>query len=266
MQDQNGTRPAGRPCYENASGWFKFAAMNASSDSAVAERPKTLSPREDHRVRVAREKRERMKARILQSVLSVCSGAASSGPAVIDDVIRHAEVSRGTFYKYYNSLDEAVADLGSVLADEMTIGIYPVYNVLENPPQRTATGFQFFLLRALIDPAWGAFISHIGRLSSDSLLLSHVTADLRLGIKTGDFRITSIEAAADLVVGAQTEAIRRTLGGGHGGAYVRAMAGMVLRSLGVAPAKADRFVIQAYDRLCAEAPGSISWWKPTGRD
>ena len=235
--------------------------MNASSQGAIAERLTPSSP-EDHRVRVAREKRERMRARILQSVLSVCSGIASSNPAVIDDVIRHANVARGTFYKYYNSLDEAVAELGSTLADEMAIGIYPVYNVLENPLQRTATGFQFFLLRAVIDPAWGAFISHTGRLTSDSVLLGHVTADLRLGMETGDFKISSIEAAADLVVGAQTEAIRRTLGGKHKGVYVRGMAGMVLRGLGVAPAKADRVVEQAYDRLCAEAPGSISWWKP----
>ena len=190
----------------------------------------------------------------------------ASGPAVIDDVIRHAEVARGTFYKYYNSLDEAIAELGSVLADEMTVGIYPVYNVLENPLQRTATGFQFFLLRAVIDPAWGAFICHIGRLSSDSLLLSHVTSDLRLGVQTGEFKISSVEAAADLVVGAQTEAIRRTLGGAHRSAYVRGMAGMVLRGLGVTPAKADRVVRQAYDRLCDEAPGSISWWKPLDRE
>ena len=104
--------------------------MNATTQSPVAER-RASPPREDHRVRVAREKRERMKARILQSVLSVCSGVEASGPAVIDDVIRHAEVARGTFYKYYNSLDEAIAELGSVLADEMTVGIYPVYNVLE---------------------------------------------------------------------------------------------------------------------------------------
>ena len=240
--------------------------MNAASHSAVAERL-VAPPREDHRVRVAREKRGRMKARILQSVLAVCSGLETSGPAVIDDVIRHAEVARGTFYKYYNSLDEAVAELGSVLADEMTVGIYPVYNVLENPLQRTATGFQFFLLRAVIDHAWGAFICHIGRLTSDSLLLSHVTSDLRLGVQTGEFKVSSVEAAADLVVGAQTEAIRRTLGGGNQqSAYVRDMAGMVLRGLGVTPAKADRVVAQAYDRLCAEAPGSISWWKPLDRE
>ncbi len=216
--------------------------------------------REDHRVRVARIKRERMKNHLLQSVLVVCSGDDMSSPAVIDDVIRHAKVARGTFYKYFDSLDKAVAELGARLADEMTLAIYPVYNVLKNPLHRTATGFQLFLARAVIEPAWGAFVSHIGLLTGDSILFGHITADVRLGCETGDFNVASIEAAGDMLLGLQTEAIRRIIRGEYRGEYVQIVTGMMLRGLGVPPGKADGAVEYTYHRLHAEASHSIPWW------
>ena len=164
--------------------------------------------KEDHRVRVAREKRKRMRAHLLQSVFAVCSVETMREPAVIDDVVRHAEVSRGTFYKYFSSMEEAVAELGLELADEMTAGIASVYDVLEDPVMRTATGFQMFLCRAMIDPAWGALIAHIGLLSGDSLFTSKIQDDIRLGLSTGDYALSSVEVGTDLLMGAKIEAIR----------------------------------------------------------
>jgi AcrR family transcriptional regulator len=238
--------------------------MNSSKDRPVPKPSPAmdLAPKEDHRVRVAREKRGRMRNHLLQSILVVCSGNTLSGPAVIDDVVRHAEVARGTFYKYFDSLDQAIAELGARLADEMTIGIYPVYNVLDSPVMRTATGFQLFLARAVIDPAWGAFVSHIDLLTNESILFDRMSSDIRLGITTGEYKVAMLEASGDLVLGLQTEAIRRIIRGEQKGAYIQAMTGMLLRGLGVPPAKADKIVAQSYKRLCEEAPRSIPWWKP----
>ncbi len=217
---------------------------------------------EDHRIRVGREKRERMRAHLLSSVLNACSGETSRDPAVIDDVIREANVSRGTFYKYFDSLDEAIAELGLQLGVEMTAGILSVYDVLEDPVMRTATGFQMFLLRAIIDQRWGAFITHIGLLSGNNLLVSKIKADINLGIKTGDYAVASTDIATDLLMGAKIEAIRRIIAGEHKVSYVHSIAGMVLRSFGVSGSKADRCVIRAYERLAREAPLKVSWWKP----
>lgn len=222
--------------------------------------PPTLE-REDHRVRVARQKRARMRSHLLRSVLRVCSGATAGGPAVIDDVVRHADVSRGTFYKYFDSLDQAIAELGLELADEMTAGIASVYDVLEDPVLRTATGFQLFLLRAVIEPEWGAFIAHIGLLGGENLFTTKIQADIRMGIATGDY-LAAVDVATDLLMGAKIEAIRRIIAGNRGGDYVRAMTAMVLRGFGVAPSRADNSTRRAFDRLAAEAPGKIAWWRP----
>ena len=205
-----------------------------------------------------------MRAQLLNSVLAVCSSEGRREPALIDDVVRHANVSRGTFYKYFDSMDQAVSELGLQLADEMTTGILSVYDVLEDPVMRTATGFQMFLLRSIIEPSWGAFIAHIALLTPDNLVTQKIRDDIRLGIDTGDYAVASIDLASDLLMGAKVEAIRRLISQGGDVAYVRGMATLVLRSFGVSPAKADKCVIKAFERLTVEAPDKITWWRAIG--
>ena len=219
-------------------------------------------PREDHRVRVAREKRKRMRAHLMQSIITVCSGRKLTGSTVIEDVVRHAKVSRGTFYKYFETLDDAVIEIASELADEMTVGIAPVYDVLEDPVLRTATGFQTFLSRSCMDPNWGAFIIHLDLLNGEqNEIASKVKGDIRLGVQTGDYTVSSVETAADLLMGAKHEAIRRIISGENRAEYIRGMVTMVLRSFGVPDRKAVEAAEHSFSRLCKMAPAHLPWWR-----
>ena len=219
---------------------------------------------EDHRVRVGRERRRRMRAHLLESVLAVCAGRKLTGATVIEDVVRHAGVSRGTFYKYFDSLDEAVIQLAFELAEDMTVNISTVYDVLEDPVMRTATGFQTFLCRAWIDPVWGGFLTHLGLLSGEdnAVIATKVKGDIRMGVASGDYSIASVDLAADLLMGAKHEAIRRIIAGARDIAYIQGMATMILRSFGVAPKRAETVAKAAFDRLLVEAPGKLHWWRP----
>lgn len=217
-------------------------------------------PEEDHRIRVGRERRGRMRGHLLQSVLQVCSAERGREVATIDDVVHHAKVSRGTFYKYFISMDQATSELGLQLADEMTTSVMSVYGVIEDPVLRTATGFQLFLIRAMIEPDWGTFIADIRLLAGDNLFTHNIRQDILLGIQTGDYAVPSVEVASDLLMGAKIEAIRRLIEG-RGMEYAKAMTVMVLRSFGVGPSKADKSVAIAYERLSIEAPGKIAWWQ-----
>jgi AcrR family transcriptional regulator len=220
-----------------------------------------ISLTEDHRSRVGRQKRERTRALLLHSVLSVCSARNVQNPAVIDDVVKHAQVSRGTFYTYFDSLEEATAELGLEMAEEMVTSIMSVYDVLTDPVMRTATAFQMFLLRSTMDRQWAKFICRIGLLNADNFAFSELNKDIALGIETGDYVIESVRAAADVLMGAKIEAIRRIIISKNDPAYIRAVAGLVLRSLGVSASKADKSVFKAYTRLAIEAPSKISWWR-----
>lgn len=247
---------------------FKSNGFDAALNSLYTSRMTTTGkladlvgiPTEDHRVRVGRQRSEKMRRHLLQSVLEVCSGQMASGAPVIDDIIRHADVARGTFYKHFESLEQAVTELAVQLGEEMAEGVLSVYDILEDPVMRTATGFQMFLVRAMIDPHWGAFITHIGLLSGDNLLTRKITDDIRLGVETGDYEVPSVGVASDVLMGAKIEAIRRLIAGRGSQAYVKGVAAMVLRGLGVAPAKAEKSVARAWDRLHELAPGTITWW------
>lgn len=220
-------------------------------------------PAEDHRVRMARQRRQRMRAHLLDSVMLVCSSEGKGHSAVIGDVIRHAEVSRGTFYKYFDSLEQAVAALALQMADEMAGGgIEKVYTSVEEPLLRTCTGFQLYLLRALIEPQWGDFFCHVGLLNSESALSAKMVADIEAGIATGDYAVPSIQIGLDMLIGTKVEAIRRLISGNAGPDYIIAMSSVVLRAFGVSASKADHVAAKAFERICADAPQNLSWWKP----
>ena len=201
-----------------------------------------------------------MHAHLLRSVMAVCSGDGSDGVKVIDDVVRHAEVSRGTFYKHFASLEEAVAELGSELAGEMTVGIAAVYDVLDDPRERTATGSQLFLRRAMIDPHWGGFIAHIGLLEPENAMVRHMADGIRRGIDAGHYDLAGVECGLDLLVGTKIEAIRRIIRGGRNVAYVEKMSALILRGFGQPPAEAARIASAMSRRLDTVAPGLLDWW------
>ena len=67
---------------------------------------------EDVRVRVARRKRERMRERLLSAALSIFLSDRGGDAAIAEDVMKVAGVSRGTFYKYFNSVEEAADAVG----------------------------------------------------------------------------------------------------------------------------------------------------------
>lgn len=218
--------------------------------------------REDHRVRVARLKRERTRAQLLEAVMVAYPGQSGRGPAVIDDVIRVADVARGTFYKYFPSLEDAVSELGAKLADEMVAAIASLYDSLEDPVQRSATGFQLYLSRAMIEPKWGEFVAHLNHLRPDNRLVVQITADLTKGVKAGAYDLRSVELGVRLIIGAMIEGIKGIIEGSGSRSYIELLAGMVLRGLGVPPRSADNATQIASRRLHDEGPSRLPWWRP----
>lgn len=221
---------------------------------------KVSSVREDHRVRVAREKRERMHARLLRSVMAVCSGNPATGVKVIDDVVENSGASRGTFYKHFNSLEEAVSELGATLAEEMTRDVLHFFDGLSDPRERTATAFQIFVRRALVDPHWGGFIAHIGLLEPANLMIVNMSQDIQSGMDAGLYDLSCVEHGLDLLVGVKLEAIRRVVRGGRDDTYAQAMASSVLRGFGRPADESAVIVSNMAGRIETLAPDRLDWW------
>jgi AcrR family transcriptional regulator len=194
----------------------------------------------DHRHRVAAERRERMRGRLLSSALSL---VARQGPAAtsIDDVISAAQVSRGTFYKYFESPDDLVRALALDVVNELIRMAEPVVLGYSDPAERVATGMRLVSRLALDRPVVAGFIVRLGwpELDDRPVLLDFVRRDLEDGLARGRFTPMPIELALDIVSATVLGAIHRMLRPGCAADFAEQATASALRALGL-PAKEAR--------------------------
>jgi AcrR family transcriptional regulator len=219
----------------------------------------------DFRVRVARQKRERMRARLLAATLDLYSSHDRPAAMVIDDIIRQAGVSRGAFYKYFASIDQIVVELGRDMADEMIRSMEQVLADLPDPTSRLAASPLIPLVRAAMQPRWAAFTSrvdYIDFLAPGSPVGDIVGGELLRARAAGIVTFASLDVAFDLIVGAVLEGTRRlavqtsTVPATD---HARELSGMILLALGVDRASISPAVDQAWAML-TKRRSDIPWW------
>lgn len=157
---------------------------------------------QDHRPRVAAERRERMRARLIEGAMNL---VAQKGPLAtsIDDVIAEAQVSRGTFYKYFDAPASLVDAVAKEMSNEILLLIDPVVQLHEDPIERMAVGMRLALHLARQHPKVGGFISKLGwpNLPSDQLMFEFVPRDIAMGMQQGKFVTMDMRAAMNLTGG-----------------------------------------------------------------
>ena len=116
---------------------------------------------EDHRPKVASLRRERMRLRLIEGALTLVAQKGVSATS-IDDVISAAQVSRGTFYKYFESPTSLVQTVAQEIANEVMKLIDPIVLKHDNPAVRVATGVRLALRLARQNPVIGAFLLRLG--------------------------------------------------------------------------------------------------------
>src|SRR5258708_15717164 len=110
-----------------------------------------------------------MRERLISATLSLYLNRRERGPAIAEDVIKAAGVSRGTFYKYFNSVDEAVSAVGQRLADQAVrelIAAVPDKKV--GPLAAAPLGAQMLMCRSARQPGWGDLVSRSGHPRKDA--------------------------------------------------------------------------------------------------
>ncbi len=218
---------------------------------------------EDHRVRVAAERRARMRLRLLQAVLDTCAMQTDGGLPGLDDVAARAAVSRATFYKYFTSVEQAVDEVGRNQVDEMIHTLMTLFDGPETPFFRMTVAIQIFLLRGVLDPAWAAFASRPDTLAYDNILLRGITTHLEASRDAGIVHFADIEAAATIAIGTLREAmshlarhkedVRRD--------YVEEVEVMILRAIGMDLDAARKAVRDAVVFIRGIGPDRLAWWR-----
>ncbi|MGF0238031.1 TetR/AcrR family transcriptional regulator [Rhodococcus sp. IEGM1300] len=225
----------------------------------LPEIDKTVS---DHRPRVAKKKREVMRGKLLDAAMRVFA-APSGSPPVIDDVIREANVSRGTFYNYFDSLEQVLVAIGQELNNQMTTDILPVYDVLTQPWQRAAVASRLFLMRALLDSKWAGFVTRADAWQHNTLVAEYMAKDLENGKAAGEFRFDRLDAATDFLMGASAHGIQAIQQGvDRPNQYMDACVRLTLTSLGCSTEMCEAGVTFSVSYLKLWLSGEVSASKP----
>ena len=143
-----------------------------------------------------------MRLRLFASTLILVSEKGADGTS-IDDVISHAKVARGTFYKYFPSPDALVHDLALELANELIRMAEPVVQTLSDPAERVSAGIRIVARLAVIHPPVAGFLVRLGwpETRGPDLLLQYLQRDLAEGIRTGRFDQLPMGLALNIVAG-----------------------------------------------------------------
>ena len=228
-----------------------------------SEITETTPDEEDFRVRSARRKRERMQARLFEAILQVCAEKGRL-PTVIDEVVQAASVARGTFYKYYASLDDLVEAVGTRLADEVTTEAIALMPGMPYGPLGTAAGIRLLLAKAAADRVWGTFAVRSNFLSADTVVGKRARHNLAVGHADGHYVFAHTDTATDFVLGSVTEGIKRLLTGGVDVEfYIYQLTLHVLQGLGLPHAMARSAAEEVYGYFQQHGAARIPWWPET---
>jgi len=194
----------------------------------------------NHRTRVGAKRREKTRAKLLESALLVF---AQKGPqAVIEDVIAQAGIARGSFYNYFRTNDELLEAVASEINDDLLRAIDPVVQQCSDPAERIACGARLVLRTTRRFPLFGHFMAGLPFPTANSSLLGvrYLSRDVALGVATRRFGDIDQRMGIDLLVGVVVSAAcsmaREQLDGDYADASARAM----LRALGMEDQEAAR--------------------------
>jgi AcrR family transcriptional regulator len=222
-----------------------FGTSAAPGDAVTmippAEPPAMKKPPADHRTRVAADRREKMRGRLIESAMLVFARRGAEG-SVIDEVITTAEVSRGTFYHYFRTNEELLAAVAAEVGNQMLQIVDPVVRALPDPAARVACGIRMCLLVARAHPHLAAFLTRAGpgAMGAQSLATEYLPRDVAAGIEAGKFTAMHPRLAFDLITGPVLAGFHTVLTEDVPEDYPQQLAQAVLQALGVPKAAAAK--------------------------
>ena len=156
----------------------------------------------DHRKTVAARRRAEMERHLFVVALELLAEKLPSEIS-INDVIRQADVSRGTFYSYFDSLDQVFLALLTKLAEDMAPAADRLIVGIPDGATRVAAVIRFLLHFGRRAPLCGKLMMQSGWpiVQSASTFLGNLQRDVELAMAQGTFDKLHGSVAANLIIG-----------------------------------------------------------------
>ncbi|PJE28760.1 transcriptional regulator, TetR family [Pseudooceanicola antarcticus] len=209
---------------------------------------------QDHRSKVAAERREKMRRRLVEAAVMVFA-AKPQGDVVIEDVVARAEVSRGTFYKYFDSLDELLVTVKMAIGHEVLEHLAARGPVSTDPAEALAYDIKSFILTVRRYRTIGRFSASLG-LGPGELIIDMVPDYMTWGVSKGRFCDTPCWLFGTVLKAGVISVMLRIMSGEGEAEDSNEAVALILRSLGIPPDEAQRLSATPGQELEAP-PGTL---------
>jgi hypothetical protein len=199
--------------------------------------------KQDHRIRVAASRREEMQNSLMFSLL-VRASDVSIHEIDVDDIIKHAEVSRGSFYKYFPSIQALIPALANQLAHEITAEIGAITHDIPSTDKRLVTAAKLIMRYLVKHRMLGNFLIQMPWPSqkTEFNVFTNIGSDIKLGIEEGLFAKMPVSIGCNLLVGSLIGGINVMLSKSPSSGYENKVLYPALIGLGLDPNAADELL------------------------
>jgi len=188
--------------------WWKMTICAIYVNGMAKKLPTPTPPG----AQVTPPKRDRTRATLIQAAFRVYARQGFDAPT-IDDFIAEAQVSRGTFYNYFQTREDLMAAVAADLATFITSRIESAGTV-SDPLERIAIAVRYFVTLAAQNEIRGWVLARMIPIVGGPLtnaMSEHIRATMEEAVAAGRIRLRSISAGIDLGLGMIAMAIRHNL-------------------------------------------------------
>jgi AcrR family transcriptional regulator len=182
-------------------------------------------------------KRERTRKKILEAAFGLI-GNEKGLTVRIEEICAAAEISRGTFYNYFTSLEQLFEILAIELSHDLNRALVSTFDETQSHAQGANAAIQHYLDYARRDPAWAWAMVHLSAFgpSFGAEAWDACYRAIEKGIEAQEFDVPNATVGRDIMTGTVLATVRTTLRGGR--SQPRVIAHHLLRALGVPDARA----------------------------
>jgi AcrR family transcriptional regulator len=187
------------------------------------------------RAEIGREKRAKTRAQLVAAASALFARQAVES-VTVDDVVRQAEVAKGTFYVHFEDLRELTAAVADELIKTIDDLLQPVRLSIDDPALRIAFGCSCFIDRAFADPTWAGVAARMAAAGANvgQVARRRLLEDLKRHLKgMPQGGATSAELGLEVVVGIMLQVLAAIAEGRLSSRHREGAIAAILRAIGL---------------------------------
>lgn len=212
----------------------------AGTDGNKRSKPKIDVER---RAQIGQEKRNRTRQTVLDAAFTLL-GRERGLTTRIEEILKEAGISRGTFYNYFPSMDELFDALQYELNHDFNTSMLKIISQMPTAAERASAAIRYYLGRARQDSKWAWAMVNIsaGGIIFGAETYQEAQNTVNEGIASGEFELAGPNSGRDMLLGTTLAAMVTQLRNPPSDNYPVSVTRHVLRGMGVPSSRVEEII------------------------